>query len=168
MFIFRRTTFCLSTFILICFFASTAYGLNERLHLSQSGNGEIMAQLSGTLYPCTVAFGKTSITQPSQRNFVLSTTNYFEGCPTHPGDLPFPYSLTADLGFLPDGKYSIAWTFSPGASSILSPVPPQKFVILSGALVTPTVSVPTLTGWGILVFILLSGYGSIYYLRKGT
>jgi len=30
----------------------------------------------------------------------------------------------------------------------------------------PVVSIPTLTEWGMIIFMILAGLGSVYYLRR--
>lgn len=165
-FTYRRPAIFTFALIFICFFARPAYTLNEQLDLSQSSNGEVSAQLSGIRYPCTISFGETIVSQPAPNEILVSTTIYRMGCASHSDDVPSPYSLTSDLGALPDGIYNIAWTFTLRKGSLPPPIAGKKFVIRSGVLVNSTISVPTLTEWGMLIFMLLAGYSSIYYLRR--
>ncbi len=154
------------TFILVFFVERPAYALYERLDLSQSINGEITATLSGIHYPCTFGFGGTSVSTPSPGEFLVQSTIVPQGCPQN-SQPPSPYSITATVGTLLDGNYSITWAFIafPGVSTP-EIIATQTFIIKSGVLINSAVSVPVFTEWGMIIFLILAALVSAFHLAK--
>lgn len=89
---------------------------NEHLSFTQSASGDALATIQGDVLYCDGILG--GFIGNSTVNFlpvgieIASTTTWGECNPSPPPyPPPTPYQLTADLGILVDGQYSVTWTY---------------------------------------------------------
>ena len=154
----RNTALFASAVIIILSFSRPACADNEQLRLVQSDNGEVTAQLSGTLYRCTIRLDGTTVSFTGTEINVTTDTVYLL-CPW--SDIQFPYTLTAGLGVLPHGDYHLNWSFRSRENGYRFMTISQTFSISSGA----PVEVPSMTDWGKFIFMMGAGLCSIFFIR---
>jgi hypothetical protein len=95
------------------------------------------------------------------QTIAVSTTNYFFDCaPPPPGFVFTPMSrvLTGDAGALPDGIYSVTWSFrnSSGDPQYPPPIVPitATFTVVGGRAVMSPSDIPVLHGRALLLLAL--------------
>jgi hypothetical protein len=85
---------------------------------------------------------------------------------TVPAGETFTYDLTIDVSGLPPSEQRIA--FRP-VSVNQGTITPRRVTLTSATFACqgpePAAAIPTLNGWGMVLFIVLIGTGAIYYLR---
>lgn len=95
--------------------AQSALASNERISVSRSANGTIVARIDGLSPICPLLFlhyASTSTRVGTQMSISTPTYVAMAVCP-FPPDVdrqPLPYTLSADLGILADGVYALRWT----------------------------------------------------------
>ena len=125
--------------LLLALAPHTAFALGDRVVFDQDASGVISAHLVGfidachgdhyfPMNPASVNSSGTAISISSPFAIVDPPP-----CPSPPG----PYQVTATLGKLADGAYSVVWSVGPRNY-------PGAFVVQAGALVAVDVAVPAL------------------------
>ena len=120
-------------------------------------------------------FGDPSVSVAGQTVSVTTVNSFFD-CPPPPPPppssptpfTPFPARITANAGMLPDGQYSIVWSFtnysgSPSYPPPIAPVTVTFYVIRGRAVLTPT-AIPTVN---IAVLALLAATLALIGWRAG-
>ena len=136
--------------------ASSASAYSSYLTFDQSG-GSIMVTYNTFQGYCGFVYSDSPInTSIVAQNINISSTVQIGECPPPPPNATFPpthVSIADNLGPLPDGTYTVTWTFGP------APVPPVTgtFRIVGGQLVqaAPVLS-PAVT---VLLGLLLLAIG---------
>lgn len=127
--------FCL----LIAPLAAAAF---EHVTASQAADGSVLITLTGM-----TSCGVPSVSNTSVVGSNVTITSDFAnpGPPCGPGPL-VPYSVTANLGHVPDGTYSVVWSFvlTPPGTSAFATFSGQ--FTLSGGILLGPLAVPTM-GW---------------------
>lgn len=95
--------------------AQSALASNERISVSRSANGTIVARIDGLSPICPLLFlhfASTSTRVGTQISISTPTHVAMAVCPFTPDvdRQPLPYTLSADLGILADGVYALRWT----------------------------------------------------------
>ena len=122
----RRTS---SAKALAAFFltsVSTCNGANEFISFGQSASGDALAIIQGVVPFCDPIMGYGFIGLPdvtlTQAGIAIESVAAGGECnpPPAPYPPPVPYQMTAGLGILTDGQYSVTWTYT--LPPILNPV----------------------------------------------
>ncbi len=97
---------------------SSCYGSNEYISFGQSASGDALATIQGAIPFCDPYIGYGFIGLPevslNQEGIAIASVAAGGECnwgpPPYPA--PVPYQITAGLGALADGKYSVTWTYT--------------------------------------------------------
>jgi uncharacterized repeat protein (TIGR01451 family) len=125
--------------------------------------------------PSTATDTQVVDTLPTGVTFVSATSSQGSGC-TYDGVV----TVTCDLGTIaPSGSATITLTVQVNigttgsisntasvSSAETDPDPDNNTSAACSTTVTAPVAVPALTDWGMLIFIILAGMISVYYLRR--
>jgi hypothetical protein len=105
--------------------AANLYGYNEQLTIAQAPDRTISARIDGIKPACPslIFDGIPVVTISGSQISVLSSAFLAAAtCPNTPGGpQPFPYSLSAHVGIIPDGQYTLHWVRQPA-----QPLPPEE------------------------------------------
>ena len=144
-----------SAIVSIALPASDAFALNERVTLEQTAAGDVVATLSGVLYPCTYGPIGAPTTAVSAGQVLIASRFVALGCPTPVEAIPFPYTQSASLGMLADGAYTLTWT----QTGVPAPFHVRtRFLVEAGVLSIPNLPphpVPSSTPWSFAALALL-------------
>lgn len=98
--------------------ASSSFGRHEQLSFSQSRGESVVVTLSGELHYCDGTLGgfvgSPQLAISGNQVDVVSTIFAGECPPPLPGSVfppPHPYTISVDLGPLPDGVFHVSWSF---------------------------------------------------------
>jgi len=161
----------LSIAFLMCLASTSTSARNEQLAITQTSDQSIIVTLSGSIFYCQLLGGfegqpRSSVIPPDVE--IVSNIYLGECQPPYPGfvtPLPVPYSIPINLGVLPNGRYSVTWSFTVlGSPQLVNLGSFQtSFVLQAGLLRVVPVSVPTLSPIAYVGLILLLAA----YLRLG-
>ncbi|HZZ94883.1 MAG TPA: hypothetical protein VFE23_20145 [Usitatibacter sp.] len=134
-----------------------AVAASEYVTASQAADGSVLITLYGTT-SCAAPGGVSSGSTTGSN--VTITSNFANPGPPCTPSPQLPYSVTSNIGHVPDGTYSVVWSFvlSPPGTSAFATFGGQ-FTIAAGSLLGP-LAVPTM-GWpgylGLALLMLLFG-----------
>lgn len=151
----------LCTLVLLAGQATLGHAADDHARFVQAPSGLISATLVGAVDPCN-----GSVIFPMGTPSVDSNGNEFDitspfaiadppGCPTPPQ----PYEVSATLGTLADGTYTVVWTAGPL-------IVRGEFSVAAGVLDVPAAPVPTLDDSSMLVLIALLGVAASRALHR--
>jgi len=139
---------------LLFFPSASLYALQEALLFSQTTPGSVTTALSLTVNTCNgwpAPVGTPSIIRTGNQFSVSSQTVVADPAPPSFCGIEV-YTTTASLGALPDGTYTVVWTFGlPGQPITVR----GQFSLSSGSLQTVVDPAPFLGPWQEMVFALL-------------
>jgi hypothetical protein len=145
----------ISTLIMACtLLAGTpAFAVNEKVSVGQNPDGTIVATLSGDNSVCGFGFFGSPTVTAAGANFTVTSTIVGLGAPCPPGPVALiPYSISVNLGTVPDGSHIVTWSFV----GLVMPSVSATFTIAGALLVLPpTVPALTTSGAFALMFLLL-------------
>ena len=141
--------------------ALSAQAAGDRIRFTQAPSGTISAVLAGAVDPCagSVIF-PMGVPSVSVNGHEFDITSLFviadpPGCPSPPQ----PYEITASLGTLADGHYTVVWTIGPL-------IVRGAFDVTSGLLQLSANTVPTLTAPALLVLLTMIALAGLALLQR--
>jgi hypothetical protein len=140
-----KRLFCGILFLALATQAPSVQGADDHIHFAQAGSGSISAVLTGSVEPCSgSSIFPLSVSSIGVNGNEFNITSFFAVldplfCPSPPQH----YEVTASLGTLGDGHYTVVWTAGPL-------IVHGEFDVRSGVLGLTARPVPTLTLSGLI------------------
>jgi hypothetical protein len=140
-----KRTFCGVMFVALAGLALSAEAIADYIRFTQAPSGTISAVLVGSVDPC-----KGSVVFPMGVSSIVLIGNEYDitsffaildppACP----DIPQPYEVTASLGYVADGNYTVVWTV--GSMNVQGVLAVMSGVLLPAASNIATLTLPALS-----------------------
>jgi hypothetical protein len=156
-----RRIFCRVIFLLLAGLTLSAQAAGDYIRFTQDALGTISAVLAGSAEPCSgsVIF-PMGVSSVSLNGNEFDINSFFAildppACPSPPQ----PYEVTASLGNVADGHYTVVWTVGPMNV-------PGAFDVTSGLLQFTTNTVPTLTLSALSILVAMIAVVCLSLLRR--
>jgi len=131
-------------------FAGVAQAIDDHLLFAQDATGALSATLAGIIDPCKGShyfpMGVPSVVLAGHEYDITSPFAIIDPPPCP--DVPSHYEITASLGTVPDGHYTVVWTV--GGLIVTGTFNVNAGVLLAASPI-PTLSVTALMGLAILI-----------------
>lgn len=141
--------------------STSALAVGDHIQFSQAASGAVSAVLAGSVDPCSGSnqfpWGPTTVNLTGNA-YDLDTFFIILDPPPCPHS-PQPYEVTASLGNLGDGHYTVVWTV--GSLSVRG-----AFDVRSGILQLAANTVPTLTPPALSILLALIALAGLALLRR--
>jgi len=148
-------------FVALAGLALSAQAIGDYIRFTQATSGNISAVLVGSVDPCkgSVVFpmGVSSVVLIGNEYDITSLFAILDPLPCP--DMPQPYEVTASLGRVADGNYTVVWTV--GSMNVRG-----EFVVTSGVLLPTAINVPTLTLPALWVLFTMIAVTGVALLRR--
>jgi len=146
---------CSVVFLLLAGRGISAHAADDHMRFVQATSGAITAFLFGTVDPCggshIFPMGPSAVGRSGNQFDVSSAFSILDPPPCP--HTPDPYQVSADLGPLPDGEYTVVWTVGPL-------VVHGAFIVLNGQLQVVATPVPALDLRALVMLLaLVAGIG---------
>jgi hypothetical protein len=153
---------CSVVFLLLAGRGISGHAADDHIRFVQATSGAITAFLVGTVDPCggshIFPMGPSSVGRSGNQFDVSSAFSILDppSCP----HTPDPYQISADLGALPDGEYTVVWTVGPL-------VVHGAFIVLNGQLQAVATPAPALDLRALVTLLaLVAGIGILARWRE--
>jgi hypothetical protein len=153
--------FCGIIFLTLAGLTLPVHAVGDSIRFTQAGSGAISAILDGLVEPCagSVIF-PMGVPSVGVNGNEFDITSFFvildpAGCPSPPQ----PYEVTASLGTLVDGHYTVVWTIGPL-------IVRGAFDVSAGVLQFTANSVPTLTPFALTVLFAMIALAGVALRRQ--
>ncbi len=143
----------------VALISSLACASGEQITVTQASDRSILVTLSGYLGYCDFSFNGLPTSSVTRSSITITSNLLIGECPPPPPRFvppsPTPYSFTVDLGKLPDGSFSVTWSFVPALTQ-----PLQTFFLLQAGVLPGPAAVPALSpiAYAILLLLLTLSY----------
>ena len=105
-----KSTFCIAAVALLFSFSPNAAAVDEQLSVRFAGGGQVQAVASGWIdHQCPVVIYPPQEITRTGMHFLLESPDIFPPPCDGPVDPPLPYEVTANLGVLEPGNYTLTW-----------------------------------------------------------
>jgi hypothetical protein len=159
----RRYRSCEFVFAALLALCGNADGFNEQVTISTTPTGTTRLTLSGIVY-CNHRMGDTSATIAPPALFITTATESVICL------RPIPsfdsYVVSVDVGFLPEGHWTAAWTFNPPTGSLAGGATSFDFAFDVNVARQPQ-PVPALDTRALMILVLLT-IALGFVLRPGS